>query len=134
MPTVVVTWGWNSSEDGLRYFSFRTPTGSVTFRFSTLLDSNTEGYIPHRATCSWVACPCQDCEAAVEVATGLASQLLHEFQWTLRMAGTKPSCPLIQISPASQLSHYPLPNFSELPCILSNSYHLLCRMENFAGV
>lgn len=49
MPTVVVTWGWNSSGDGRRYFSFRTPTGSVTFRFSTLLDSNTEGYIPHPA-------------------------------------------------------------------------------------
>lgn len=44
-----LTWGWKSSGDGRRYFSFRTPTGSVTFRFSTLLDNNTEGYVPHRA-------------------------------------------------------------------------------------
>lgn len=51
---MVVTWGWNRSGDGRRYFSFRTPTGSATFRFSTLLDGNTEGYIPHRATCSSV--------------------------------------------------------------------------------
>lgn len=33
-----LTWGWKSRGDGRRYFSFRTPTGSVTFRFSTLLD------------------------------------------------------------------------------------------------
>lgn len=44
------TWGWNSSGEGRRYFSFRAPTGSVTFRFSTLLDNNTEGYIPSRDT------------------------------------------------------------------------------------
>lgn len=42
-----LTWGWKSNGDGLRYFSLRAPTGSVTFRFSTLLDSNTEGYGPH---------------------------------------------------------------------------------------
>lgn len=41
-----LTWGWKSSGDGRRYFSFRAPTGSGTFRFSTLLDSNTEGYVP----------------------------------------------------------------------------------------
>lgn len=42
-----LTWGGKSSGDGLRYFSFRTPTGPGTFRFSTLLDSNTQGYAPH---------------------------------------------------------------------------------------
>lgn len=41
-----LTWGGKSSGDGLRYFSFRTPTGPGTFRFSTLLDSNTQGYAP----------------------------------------------------------------------------------------
>lgn len=45
-PRAGLTWGWKSSGDGRRYFSFRAPTGSGTFRFSTLLDSNTEGYVP----------------------------------------------------------------------------------------
>lgn len=44
-----LTWGWKRREDGRRYFSFRTPTGSATFCFSTLLDNTTEGYGPHRA-------------------------------------------------------------------------------------
>lgn len=48
-PMAGLTWGWKSSGDGRRYFSFRTPTGSGTFRFSTLLDSNTEGYVPRGA-------------------------------------------------------------------------------------
>lgn len=48
-----LTWGWKSSGAGRRYFSLRTPTGSVTFRFSTLLDSSTEGYGPHRAAQCW---------------------------------------------------------------------------------
>lgn len=53
-----LTWGWKSSGDGRRYFSFRAPTGSVTFRFSTLLDSNTEGYGPHRAAQRWAGRAC----------------------------------------------------------------------------
>lgn len=48
-----LTWGWKSSGDGRRYFSFRTPTGSVTFRFSTLLDNNTEGYVPCGVAQRW---------------------------------------------------------------------------------
>lgn len=34
----VLTCGWKSGGDGLRNFSFRAPTGSSSFLFSTLLD------------------------------------------------------------------------------------------------
>ncbi len=45
------TWGWNSSGAGLRYFSFRAPTGSISFLFSTLLDNSTKGYVQTKVNC-----------------------------------------------------------------------------------
>lgn len=111
MPTAVVTWGWKSRGDGRRYFSFRTPTGSVTFRFSTLLDSNTEGYIPHGPTaCARpiVRLPWrgqQGCPAnSYPNSSGPAS----------RIVGARPTCSPAQTPQFPQLSTFSI-SFA-LPC------------------